>query len=335
MLSAGRIYGPEMQRYSDPATEFAVVRLTDPAFASGMTAAHHRQFDRRTQGLLHWSDRSGSPQAYLLDLRSGSSKQLTDAAALDSTSLCLSPDDKTAWWFDGAALNETSVSSARTRLVCTAGAERRGFAVAEDGSLFYAEGSRIVRVVKQKPVAVSEEAGVDLLMARPKQMQLAYRSQAGIGLMGLDGSGKRLLKLAPGRNEAPLWTPSGHSLIYLHVPEDPRELIALREHVPEEDADREIARTSQFASVSANGDASVFAGASRGKASAYVLILLRVTRRELTLCEHRASDARMVSPIFTPDSQSILFVSDRHGKPAVYRVFVDKFVEATADEKKR
>jgi len=58
-----------------------------------------------------------------------------------------------------------------------------------------------------------------------------------------------------------------------------------------------------------------------------------VTRRELTLCEHHASDPAMVSPVFSPDSQSIFFASDRHGKSAIYRVHVEKFVEETDDSR--
>jgi oligogalacturonide lyase len=334
LLAAGRIYGPELQRYPDPATELPVTRLTDPAFASGFTATHLRQFSRRSDSLLHWSDRSGSDQAYLLDLKTGASRQLTDATALDRASLTLSSDEKSAFWFDGPTLNETALGSARTHVVhqVSSGTARTGITVAADGSLFFAAGAQITRLGKQKPVVIAEEPGIDLIMTRPRQPQIVWRAPSGLWLAGLDGSGKRQIKLEPGRNEEVLWTPSGRSLIYLHVPEDPKQLITLRENLPDEGADHEVARTSQFAAVSANGDASVFAGASRGKASAYVLILLRVTRRELTLCEHRASDARMVSPIFTPDSQSILFVSDRHGKSALYRVKVDKFVEATGDE---
>ena len=93
-----------------------------------------------------------------------------------------------------------------------------------------------------------------------------------------------------------------------------------------------IAKTSQFISAAANADASVFAGASRSKASPYVLILLRSVKRELTLCEHRASDPGMVEPVFSPDSQSIFFVSDRHGKAALYRVHVERFVEETPED---
>ena len=127
------------------------------------------------------------------------------------------------------------------------------------------------------------------------------------------------------------WTPSGRTFLYLHLPDDPRQLVTLRENTPDENTDKLLAKTSQFESVSSNADASVFAGASRGKASPYVLILLRAGRRELTLCEHKASEASIVRPMFSPDSQSVFFGSDRHGKPAIYRVHVEKFVEETAE----
>jgi oligogalacturonide lyase len=49
----------------------------------------------------------------------------------------------------------------------------------------------------------------------------------------------------------------------------------------------------------------------------------------MTLAEHRASDPRMVAPIFAPNSQRIFFTSDQHGKPAIYSMAIDKFVEET------
>jgi hypothetical protein len=33
--------------------------------------------------------------------------------------------------------------------------------------------------------------------------------------------------------------------------------------------------------------------------------------------------------MFTPNSQSVLFQSDRHGKPAIYWMAVEKFVSET------
>jgi oligogalacturonide lyase len=73
-------------------------------------------------------------------------------------------------------------------------------------------------------------------------------------------------------------------------------------------------------------------GASRNKASPAVLIMLRITRRELTLCEHRASHPERVSPLFAPDAQRIYFESDRHGKSAIYALHVERLVERTGDE---
>jgi hypothetical protein len=35
--------------------------------------------------------------------------------------------------------------------------------------------------------------------------------------------------------------------------------------------------------------------------------------------------------MFSPDSQNLHFVSDRHGKTALYKIRVDKFVETTLE----
>jgi oligogalacturonide lyase len=37
----------------------------------------------------------------------------------------------------------------------------------------------------------------------------------------------------------------------------------------------------------------------------------------------------MVAPIFSPSSQRIFFESDRHGKPAIYTMSVERLVEET------
>jgi oligogalacturonide lyase len=338
LAAVGHISGPETNRYADPATDLPVVRLTDPAFASGMPAPHLRQFGRRSDTLLYWSERGGTCQAYLLNLKSGESKQLTEVAALDPASVTLSADERSIYFFDGRELNETSLANLKSRPLYESpeGSVRTGMTVASDASVLFAERtggqSRIVRVLRQHTFPVSGVDGeIESLMARPRRPEMAWRAGDGVWLANLDGTGKQQLRLEPGQTGEILWTPLGHTLLYLHIPDNPKELITLREHSPADGVDKVVAKTSQFASVSSNGDASVFAGASRSKASAYVLILLRVTRRELTLCEHHASDPAMVSPVFSPDSQSIFFVSDRHGKAAIYAVRVEKFVEQTGD----
>jgi oligogalacturonide lyase len=277
---------------------------------------------------------------------------LTDVAALDPFSLSLSPDEKAFYFFDGPALNATSLPNLQTKIVYTLpeGSTRMGMTVAADGSVLFAEGKpgdwRIVRIASAHSTPgtgtaiVRADTEIDLLLARPRRPQILYRTGGALWLANYDSSGKndgsakQPIRFEPGQIGEVLWTPSGRTLIYLYIPDDAKQLIALRENSPEENSDKQIARTSQFATVSPNGDSSVFTGASRSKASAYVLILLRVTRRELTLCEHHASDPAMVSPVFSPDSQSVFFVSDRHGKSAIYRVHVEKFVEATAEDEK-
>ena len=48
-----------------------------------------------------------------------------------------------------------------------------------------------------------------------------------------------------------------------------------------------------------------------------------------TLAEHRASDPKMVAPVFSPNSQRVYFSSDQHGKPAIYTMSVERLVEET------
>jgi oligogalacturonide lyase len=341
MAAAGQLSGPEWKRYSDPATELEVIRITDPAFTSGMTAPYLRQFTRRSESLLYWSERAapGSRQAFLLNLKNGESRQLTEAVMLDPLSLSLSPDERSFVFFDGSSLNEAPLISMHPRQIHVVpdGAVRAGFTIATDGAVLFAERekgkSRIMSVLRaQSRRLIETDQDVQALMARPRHGQILYRVSGQFWLMNGDGTGRRQLKTEPGQTGGALWIPSGRTLIYLHIPDDPKELVTLREHAPDEGTDKLLAKTSQFISAAPNADASVFTGASRSRASAYVLILLRAARRELTLCEHRASDPAMVQPVFAPDSQSILFVSDRHGKPAIYQVHVSRFVEETSTD---
>lgn len=339
LAAVGRLSGPEWLHYPDPATDLEVIRLTDPSFSSGMTASHLRPFTRRGESLLYWSERYENRQAFLLDLKNGGSKQLTDAAALDPASLSLSADDRSFFFFDGSSLKEAQLANQRLREIHNVpeDAVRTGFSLGADGSALFSERrngrTRIVSVLRQQTRRVLEIDGeIEELMVRPRHAQVLYRADGGLWLVNLDGSGNRRLKTAPGNTGEALWIPSGRTFVYLHIPEDPKELITLREHAPDAGTDTLLAKTSQFISAAPNADASVFAGASRSRASAYVLILLRIARRELTLCEHRASDPAMVRPVFSPDSQNVLFVSDRHGKPAIYQVHVGRFVEETGPD---
>jgi oligogalacturonide lyase len=147
-----------------------------------------------------------------------------------------------------------------------------------------------------------------------------------------DGQQNHQLKTATGKLGTANWGPDGKTVLYLNYPEDSTQLHTIRELSPDTNSDKLVAKTSQFAAFGCNRDSSVFVGASANKSSPTVLILLRITRRELTLCEHKASQPEMTRPMFSPDSQRIYFQSDREGKPAIYCMHVDKLVEKTDGE---
>jgi oligogalacturonide lyase len=148
-------------------------------------------------------------------------------------------------------------------------------------------------------------------------------------LVNFDGAQNRKLRLAAGGVGSAVWSADGRTVSYLNFPATAKELNNIRECTPDTNEDKPIANTSQFVALNRNSDSSVFIGASGSKASPYVLLLVRSVKRELTLCEHRASDPRMVAPIFSPNSQRIFFQSDRDGKMAIYAMTVDRLVEAT------
>jgi Tol biopolymer transport system component len=330
-------------RYPDPSTEFEVLRLTDPAHSCWLPAYYNRVLGRRGGFLLYASDDTGAPQACHMDLHSGESRRLTEAAHLDASSVAMLPDERSFCYWDGRALHQMALGNLRTRQVyeVAAGWERcAGASVADDGTALMGESrdgaSRLqviglqkggVRIVTEAPWILSHP------QARPKRAQILYRQgDEALWLVDSDGTQNRKLALAGGRIGPARWSPDGRTVLYLNFPEDPTQLHAIRECSPDQNTDKQVARTSQFAHFGCNTNTSVFVGASQNRAAPYILILLRLTRRELALCEHRASNPAMVAPIFSADSQQIFFESDRDGKPAIYRIHVEKLVEETEPE---
>jgi oligogalacturonide lyase len=332
----GKIVPSEARRYADAATEFDVVRLTDPAHTSVLLGAGQRIFGRRSGFLLYASDRSGSPQAFRMDLKTAESRQLTDADALDPASLTLLPDERGFCYFDGESLRQVLFTGLHEREIYRAEAPAR-VSMSDDGAhAVIAEGSRLrlVTLATGAAATIAESPSpVGMILARPKRTQVLYfRRDGAPWLVNFDGQQHRPLKMDPTPGVCAgtvQWNPSGRTFLYLLFPADATQLNTLREHTPDENVDAPLGKTSQFVQFGVNGDSSVFVGASRNKASPTVLLFLRAARREFTLCEHRASDPKMVAPVFTPDSRYVLFESDRHGKPAIYRMRIDKLVEET------
>jgi oligogalacturonide lyase len=344
-LEKGKSFPPEWKRYSDPATEFEIYRLTDPAYSSYLPAYYNRAISKRQGFLLFSSDHTGSKQVFRMDLKLGELRQLTQATDLDAASLALLPDDRGCCFFDGPSLRMASLSNLRDREVYRipdGWTQGQGSSVTGDGmsSLFFerrGESARLQRVATAKgtPATIIETGFPGAHpVARPRRAQVLYRQgDEALWLVNFDGRQNRRLKTAPeGAIGTAVWAPNGRTVLYLHIPEDKAKLISIREHTPDENVDKQVAPTSQFAAFNCNGDASVFVGASRNRNSPHLLILLRVTRRELTLCEHRSSDPHSVAPIFSPNSQRVYFQSDKDGKPAIYRVQVERFVEETDTE---
>jgi len=175
----------------------------------------------------------------------------------------------------------------------------------------------------ESPVAISDP------IPRPKRAGILYRRGGELWLVNYDGAQNYRLHVAPGGTGPAIWSADGRTVLYLNFPESGKQLNNIREFDPDANEDRPVANTSQYVHFGRNADASVFTGASGSKASPYILLLVRSVKRELALCEHHASDPTQVAPIFSPNSQRVLFHSDRHGKTAIYSVRVERLVEET------
>jgi len=353
-LFAGMVAGPllaegqkgaqfpsDSQRYPDPATELDVYRLTKPDYSSTMTAYYNRGIARNSGWMLFCCDRSGTPQGFHLDLKTGDTKQLTETDGLDGASLTLLPDNRSFCYFAGRSLYMANVSSLRERELyqIADGWERcPGMSVGPDGThatfaerrgdtsrlrmVSLAQGA--ARTVIDAPLAMSDP------IPRPMRAQILYRqADEALWMVNSDGTQNHKLKLAPGRVGPANWAPDGKTVLYLNFPEDAKQLNTIRESTPDTNTEKLVGKTSQFVHFGFNRDTSVFVGASRNGGSPTVLLFLRVTRREFTICEHKASAPETVAPVFSPDSQRVYFQSDRHGKPAIYCMHVEKLVEKT------
>ena len=336
----GEPYPSDAGRYPDPLTEIEVYRLTKPDYSSTLTAYYNRGIAHNSGWMLCASDRTGSWQGFRLDLKSGDMKQMTQAEGLDGTTLTLLPDNRSFCYLAGRGLYISNVSSLKERELYQApeGWEfAGGMSVGPDGThatLIERRGEtsrlRMVTLVQGAARTVVESPFVmSAPIARPMRAQILYR-QGGeaLWMVNSDGTQNRKLKLAAGGIGTPNWSGDGKTVLYLNFPDDRTQLNNLREFTPDSGTDKMIGKTSQFASFGANRDASVFVGASRNSSPA-VLLFLRAGHSERTMCEHKSSNAETVAPLFSPDSQRIYFQSDRHGKPAIYGMHVEKLVEKT------
>ncbi len=333
----------DRKRYADPATEFEVLRLTDPGYTSILPVSRNRPVSRGGDALLYASDRDGTLQALRMDLKSGESAVLTSAKSMQPWSLTMLPGERALCYFDGGALTLMNLSNRKTHVVyeVPAGQECVSLSVSEDGMhafLVEAKGVgsrlRLIPLMRGAATTVVESDGRLLdPRPRPKRAGILYRrDDATLWLVNYDGQQNRKLRVGAGRVVRALWSPDGRTVLYLSIQEEPKRIHAIRECTPDTNADSLVALTTQFADFERNPDASVFVGVCGSLAQPHILLLVRQVKREFTLCEHKSSDARAVAAQFSSNSQRIFFQSDRHGKPAIYSMAIEKLVEQTMSE---
>jgi len=337
----GSVLPSSVYRYADPTTEFPVFRLTDPQHTSALPPHYARAISRKGSFLLYSCDESGNPQAYRMDLKTGQARLLTEAENFDPVCFTLLADDRSFCYVDGGRLYVSSLAALRSRQVYQSpeGYQPTGLSITDDGlsaALVERRGSHYrlqwIRMMDGMATTLVEaDEEISDPAPRPRRASVLYRRAGGVWLSNVDGKQNYRLRLADGQALSATWTPDGKDALYLNIPSDPHKLRNIRQFTPDTNEDKPISETTQYASFERNADGSVFVGASESKASPHVLLLVRAVRREFTLCEHRASDPARVSPIFSPNSQNVFFASDQHGKPAIYRIAVDKLVEATED----
>ena len=338
-----QVFPTEAVKFADQATDLDVYRLTNPEHQSWLSSPCNVSVARHGNFLVYASDRAGSVQAYRMDLHSGQSRPLTEAKDLRADSLALSPDERTLYYVDGGSFSALSLVNQRPRELyrLPEGSQLgKGFTISADG--LYAlwtehRGAKWrVQLITFRTGAVGApiESADEISDPQPcpKRAALLYRAGDALWQVNFDGAQNRKLRTAQGGMGQALWSSDGRSIFYLNVGTGDSHLNTLREFIPDTNEDRLVAKTSQFVAFNRNGDSSVFVGASGSKASPYVLLLVRSVQRELALCEHRATDARLTSPIFSPNSQRIFFQSDREGKMAIYSMAVDRLVGETESE---
>lgn len=331
LLQAG-----EFVRFADSATETPIIRLTTPAFNHVLPDLGKRFVLLKPRVLYCASDRVGGRMTpHQIDLRTGVVRQVAETAALDAASLSLDAPGKFLYLLDGTQLGElplTGKHEPKRLEVLAEGVTSFGIGASRT-ELFVIRGKRLQLIGREQPLLAEDAAGPcrvrpgggGCLFSRAlpgEEREFWYAS--------VDSARSKPVMLARGRISNPDWSVDGGSLLFLReVPKNSVSMVELREVKPEEQVERCLAATSQFATFSANGNDSVFVGASRSKAQPNLILLLRETRRELTLCEHRSSNPSAVRPAFSPDSRRIYFESDREGKSAIYSVNVEQLVEPT------
>jgi oligogalacturonide lyase len=310
-----------------------VVRLTLPTQSSFLAHRENRSISSREGFLVFSSDRDGAIAPFRANLKTGAVTRLAETQSLRTDSLCLDSREHELWFVDEHALKAVDLQRLKTRTVL------------EGVDAFHLNGRRNVVVVQRgeklerwapngsAPLA-EDVSSRGLISPSGEGCVFGRRSSPDLEeLWYVPVAGGKPRLLAKGNIASPCWRPDSQTVLFLRFVDRTTYVSSeITEVALDGSAERKVAATSQFISFTPNGDGTVFVGASRSKAQPNIVLLLRSVGREMVLCEHRAHQAELVSPIFSPNSQRVYFESDREGKPAIYSVNVERFVDQTGDE---
>lgn len=331
-----------VRRYIDSSTEVEVFAVSDTAKASYLPFSGNRFASARNLFFVYTTETPTGLQAVRQEIKGGAMRPITTAQALLPRSVCLSPDDRSIYYADGDRLYQAPIATGKPRELFHASSTatlERGLSLSEDGAqIAMIDNGKLMLI----PTAATAKPAPKTLCEAPESPVHPLVSKAGFVLFRNEARGFFVVpttgetkprRLAIEGDLGPAqWNPDGRSFLFLRLNQGPGIPNSLHEYSLDTNKESLVGKTSQFVHFGRNGDSSVFVGASGSKAQPYVLLMLRVTRRELALCEHKASDPTMVAPAFAPSSQRIFFQSDRLGKPAIFSVVVDRLVEKTEAE---
>ena len=321
----------EFFRFVDPTTESTIVRLTNPSSASHLPAAGNRCVSLRERFLIFSSDRTGHLTPFSVDLRSGVLRPLAVTSQLLPNSLSLDAQGRSVYFIDGTDLKQVVIGSKKVNVLgngvsaFSVGNSPSDVVVVREGRLEQLNGKTDSLATDVAPWCALRpgRGGCAFSRTSSDQQEFWYAPTTA-------SSAAAPKLLAQGKVSNPLWSPDGRSLLFLRqVPANDTFISEIHETDPDTGVEQRVAPTSQFAAFAPNGDASVFVGASGSKAQPTIILLLRSPHRELTLCEHRATHAISVDPVFSPDSRRVYYQSDHEGKSALYSVNTEALVEPT------